>query len=515
MQKRQSPGRLRGRNPPGRIRSRIKSFTEAFGTTIKQTKQQPMTTQKILFRNGLLTAAVLLLCAACKGDEPNDTPAPPPTPAQPTAETVVLSVGKLRMMKGSTAGIEALSIRYDDGSTTAIGSVGVTWKSADPAVAAVSAEGEVTAVAQGQTTVTATASGVSGSAEVIVKAGESTTGLDAPFTAANIYTMGQYLKNNSVIQGFDILPDGGIYYMQIAGNNPHRLSVIAAQPNKSGFSDLYGDVMSFDYFGHGTNYAIEQASDGLYVWLGCYASKTPATGQYWNNQTIARVKFEAGKTVKPQTCNTQFYMGPFKELHPAIDVENDVLAINYPTANPTGPRRFRMYRLSDAMALPLSKVTLQSLTYGGGAADDPQTTVSPEIYVRDLRQLTPLGEFGIPNQSQAPTPGDVSFYAWQGFDVNDGLIYYSEGEGKNDGTPSAAYVTIYDFAGTIIESRTEVRAASDMDALAELGITASGYMEAEGIKVRNGKLFVGFASRDSKTDGSKRRANILVYNKVK
>ena len=166
------------------------------------------------------------------------------------------------------------------------------------------------------------------------------------------------------------------------------------------------------------------------------------------------------------------------------------------------------------MALPMSAVTLQSLTYGGGAADDPQVTESPKIYARDLRKLTPLGEFGIPNQSLAETPDDVSYYAWQGFEVNDGLIYYFEGEGKNDGTPSAAYVTIYDFAGNVVERRTAVTAASDLQTLASLGITASGYMEAEGIKVRNGKLYLGFASRDSKTDGSKYRANVFEYARV-
>lgn len=195
--------------------------------------------------------------------------------------------------------------------------------------------------------------------------------------------MGQYLTSNTVIQGFDIV------------------------------------------------------DDGLYIWTGCYASKN-ASGQYWNSQTIARVKFEVGKRVTPKECTTQFYMGPFKELHPAIDVANDVLAINYPTSHPTEPRRFRMYRLSEAMALPMSAVTLQSLTY----------------------------------------------------------------------------VTIYDFAGNVVERRTAVTAASDLQTLASLGITASGYMEAEGIKVRNGKLYLGFASRDSKTDGSKYRANVFAYARV-
>lgn len=470
-----------------------------------------MSTRNNLLTFSALLAAILLSCVSCKGDEPADEPTVPPV--QHTVESLVLSVEQLRLIQGSRATITVTAVRYDDGTTGTIDPGKVSWESDDPQIASVTSSGEVTGLQAGETRITARAAEITASVPVTVKAGESTTGLDAPFLASNIYSMGQYLTSNTVIQGFDIVDDGTIYYMQIAGNYAHRLSVIPASPNASGFENVYSESMSLDYFGHGTNYAIEQADDGLYIWTGCYASKN-ASGQYWNSQTIARVKFEAGKRVTPKECTTQFYMGPFKELHPAIDVANDVLAINYPTSHPTEPRRFRMYRLSEAMALPMSAVTLQSLTYGGGAADDPQVTESPKIYARDLRKLTPLGEFGIPNQSLAETPDDVSYYAWQGFEVNDGLIYYFEGEGRNDGTPSAAYVTIYDFAGNVVERRTAVTAASDLQTLASLGITASGYMEAEGIKVRNGKLYLGFASRDSKTDGSKYRANVFEYARV-
>ena len=44
----------------------------------------------------------------------------------------------------------------------------------------------------------------------------------------------------------------------------------------------------------------------------------------------------------------------------------------------------------------------------------------------------------------------------------------------------------------------------------EAGITESGYIESEGVKIRRGKLFLGFASQ-SKKDGNRRRANIFQY----
>lgn len=90
-------------------------------------------------------------------------------------------------------------------------------------------------------------------------------------------------------------------------------------------------------------------------------------------------------------------------------------------------------------------------------------------------------------------------------------MYLMEGtSGNNDGTTGEAYMTVYDFEGRIVQSRTKVRAVSDLKALTEAGITESGYIESEGVKIRHGKLFLGFASQ-SKKDGNRRRANIFQY----
>ncbi len=173
---------------------------------------------------------------------------------------------------------------------------------------------------------------------------------------------------------------------------------------------------------------------------------------------------------------------------------------------------FVMYRLSEAMALPRSYVTLPSRNWGGGTSTDPASTNSPKAYVRDLTKLTPLGRFGIPKSGEDHST-DISSYAWQGFDVDSGKIYYFEGEGTvKEG--SAAYFTVFDFEGNIIEPRTEVAIASDRESLSASGITESGYMEAEGIKVHGDALYLGFASR-SEADGDKRRANIFRYTRAR
>ena len=79
-------------------------------------------------------------------------------------------------------------------------------------------------------------------------------------------------------------------------------------------------------------------------------------------------------------------------------------------------------------------------------------------------------------------------------------MYLMEGtSGNNDGTTGEAYMTVYDFEGRIVQSRTKVRAVSDLKALTEAGITESGYIESEGVKIRRGKLFLGFASQKKRT----------------
>jgi len=69
-------------------------------------------------------------------------------------------------------------------------------------------------------------------------------------------------------------------------------------------------------------------------------------------------------------------------------------------------------------------------------------------------------------------------------------MYLMEGtSGNNDGTTGEAYMTVYDFEGRIVQSRTKVRAVSDLKALTEAGITESGYIESEGVKSGAGNSF--------------------------
>ena len=395
----------------------------------------------------ILLAGSLSSCAGAPA-EPQQTADAPVAIAFASEEVSLRSAaGAVPYTPLSSHPVELVITLADGREVSAVG-YDLKFSSADAAVAVVD-NGRIEAVGQGETVVRATLGDLSASIGVsVTPAGVSTTGV-GEFDADNIYSKGVYLVRNTVMQGFDIDSDGSIWYMQLGGSDKHDLYVMHARRGESP-----AERMIFRYSGHGTNMAVERSADGKrYVWTGTYGSRN-SSNDYWSNSVVTRTEFVDGATALPEQCGDLFYLGGICELHPAIDAAGDVLAINYPGSS---QRMFVMYRLSEAMALPRSYVTLPSRNWGGGTSTDPASTNSPKAYVRDLTKLTPLGRFGIPKSGEDHST-DISSYAWQGFDVDSGKIYYFEGEGTvKEG--SAAYFTVFDFEGNIIEPRTEVAIA--------------------------------------------------------
>ena len=100
--------------------------------------------------------------------------------------------------------------------------------------------------------------------------------LSTPLTDELVYSKAVYLKRNSVIQSIDVANDGTIYYVQIAGTDQHQLNVLRGVPNETKPTDC----MVLEYFGHGTNMAIEETNGETYIWMGSHGGA----------QTIWRVK---------------------------------------------------------------------------------------------------------------------------------------------------------------------------------------------------------------------------------
>lgn len=440
----------------------------------------------------LLTAGIVLFFSACGNDD------------DPGFGTIIFDTKSLTISPDETV---QLSIRvYRSGSTageqydTATNPYGLLWSSYNPQVASVDAQGRVTGHIAGTATIRCGAPDGStyATATVTVRSDSDESladKLSLPLSESLVYSQSVYLERNSVMQCFDVESDGTLWYMQLGGNDPELIYVLRGTPNQSP-----KDYMLLRWFGHGTNFAVEESGSDRYIWVGSNGNKL-SDGSYSQSNTISRVKYEPGARVDLSSGET-FFIKDKWNVHPAIDLENDMLCI---TASTTGVRDFYFYRLSEALATPLSKVTLRKQTYGG--EDTPQISETRTIEAHDLTYVKRVGSF----TTSIPGKDDLCQYDFQGFDIQDGLLYFFEGEAVNNQPKSIAFVTVLDMQGRIVTPRTRIQAIEDEAALVSAGICGSdakGYMEAEGIKMKHGNLYLGFASHGP---GAKRWANVFRY----
>ena len=161
------------------------------------------------------------------------------------------------------------------------------------------------------------------------------------------------------------------------------------------------------------------------------------------------------------------------------------------------------------MALP-DTVLRVVRTWGGERSGECERTEERAIRCRDLRRLTPVGGFLMPHGED--TARDFCSYPFQGFDVDGRCCYLFEGAGNGNkpaNGPSDARITVTTLDGGIVHWRLPVGAYSDLEGLRALGLTDTGYAEAEGIKRKGDRLWLGVATRRSAD--AVRRANLLRY----
>lgn len=378
------------------------------------------------------------------------------------------------------------------------------WRSENEKVVNVDQKGEVTAIGAGVVSVIAESvdNKILISTEVAVYNNLLSEKILQPLSDEIIYSKGVQLERNSVIQSFDIDSKGDIYYDQVGGNLAHKIFVLKGSPNQP-----FESLMEFWWHGHGTNIAVEEDGDDRYIWINSIGNKK-SDGEYGSNIAFSRVKYEPNKIVKSFEEGDTYYLPGKANIHPAIDQENDILAVT--TSGGGDPLRyFYIYKLSEAKALPLTYEELPKVKFGGEESDVPEQTVSYKLNIKNLNQLTPISSFSI---GPADDKKELNSYDFQGFDIAEGRLYFHEGEANNNDVLSGvsnAFVTVFDYkTGRQISKRTRVTAIANINNLDEHGITSTGYMEAEGIKMKNGILYLGYASRS--TDNI-RRANVLMY----
>ena len=354
----------------------------------------------------------------------------------------------------------------------------------------------------------------------------SVTGVDAAFTEDNVYDLGHKLTQSWGIQQFGIDKDGNIYYASVNGKDT-RIDKVSPSASKGGSLSILS-IMDLSYSGHLTGMAVEDAPDGTYLWVPEYSDKS---GSYYGMKTIGRVKYVSNASYAPNAPQIEHYYLPTdagSTMNVAIDQEHDRLAVCFWEEGHNGSkdnvfgRRVRVYSLSDAKALTPKECTLTPNIADG---------LSTIIMAKDLSDLSPLAEIGTPWGTDGTTwPDRICYYGWQGFDYHDGKVYFLEGAQNAGNGRSIAALTTYkcedgyfpsdaslpefgfwpDAGGVLVEPRSFVRVISETETLDTYGITSTGVAEVEGVKVIDGKLYIGVLSEGFKGDATP-RANVLVY----
>ena len=117
-------------------------------------------------RHATAWLSLTVFCAACSSEK-SSTPTQPSTPPPATVTSVAITGSNSFTEKGETAQLTATATLSNG--TTENRTSTATWQSDNPAVATVSAQGLVTAVSNGDTSINATVSGVRGTRGISVK----------------------------------------------------------------------------------------------------------------------------------------------------------------------------------------------------------------------------------------------------------------------------------------------------------------------------------------------------------
>lgn len=347
---------------------------------------------------------------------------------------------------------------------------------------------------------------------------QSTAGFDQ-YTEDNIFSRNVALSVNMPMQGFNLDSNGDVWYTMVSNINRNEMFISKGKPNKTSTpKSVASDEMKLRYFGHGTNTALEEDGSDRYIWAGCYGSANQK-GEYWGEKLVGRVKYVKGASVATNECNDYYYIGDYTDMHPSIDAENDLLTINYnDNKNNSNYRCFVVYKLSEAKAAPLT--TVEITCTDGFKTGNALSTTNTNVMVRahDLTRLTPVATPKFLKQGYGAAK---KYYAWQGYDVCGDRLYYAEGEdncgltGTFYSGTSYAYITVFDMTGKVVEERTQIMAIADKDWTAKMGMSVFGTFEAEGVKVKGDKIYLGFGARGITSEDTKYYQNIFVYQKPK
>ena len=442
-----------------------------------------------------IIATALLLAACGPGVDPEepgqpDTPElPSDLPDEPDPDPVLQFASIWEdLFKGETTSAACKVSGAAPGKSYAI-----RYSSSNSSVADVSREGKVTAKAPGKATITATLDGtdVSVSRDYFVT---DLSQLGQAYSRDRAFVTGHTIYYKAVMQSWDFF-DNYFYVCQVCGS-PHTLS-FTRKPLLQQSPQAY---MHLKYYGHGDNIFVERASDGDYLWTPNYGTlEEGATNRYADSQVLSRIKFAEGMTFLPENSNFNCVIPGMKRMAASYDADNGNVGIWCRDSG--GKAWFYVFSMQDIKAAKPESVKLSfSRTYGS-----PAVTDTPTIQARDLSKLTPVFKFRMPFN-----------YVPQGYDYHHNKIYFMRGDGAEEeervaGTNknwARVYYISPQTGKTLVEK--DLPWVDDIALLKSEGITDLGYLEPEGIKLKDGIIYLGFASKDS-GKSPERRINIFKY----
>ena len=363
-----------------------------------------------------------------------------------------------------------------------------------------------------------------------------------------------------VTQGFDFYNDEFIYFSQMLYNGADAKTTDGKAYDRKGVSVIpfyfktgkQGDYMTFQCSGHGQGISVESVDGKDYIWLGNYGSLNDnATNGFSQSQTISRVEWDLNKkSLYPWDITDHYtYISSGSYNHsfePAVDAKNNHLAVRaYNTASEKmddgknhQPLYIRTYNLNDAKQLSQKSIKLPNPITTIDEKDKKITNYQPEIKIKDLAELTPIDEMKT-HSGEFPT---------QGFDIDNGLLYAIGGGptaidktlDSSDIKPgkynykSQIQINVYTYNGDLVgkyylqtsKANDGYLVNTDFDDMVNEKDAGNfvnwniGYFEPEGIRVREGKLFINMAVKlnyykDKNTIATRTKHYIFVYDLTK
>ena len=123
------------------------------------------------------------------------------------------------------------------------------------------------------------------------------------------YSTARLRTTSAVMQSFDIASDGMIYYTQLNSN----FRVYLSWNERNSQETPTARCMTLCYTGHGSNFTLEEATDGKYIWIDNYSSKNNK-GEYWN---------APGKRTSPSPWTSKATCSPSSASPPGASAPTD------------------------------------------------------------------------------------------------------------------------------------------------------------------------------------------------